>query len=35
VPASSSVDEVRASLQRELYAVLPAPAPAKPAEQAS
>ena len=35
VPASSSVDEVRTSLERELYAVLPAPAPAKAVEEAS
>ncbi len=27
VPASSSVDEVRTQLERELYAVLPAPPP--------
>jgi [protein-PII] uridylyltransferase len=35
MPAAESVDEVRAQLERELYAVLPAPPLAKPAEQAS
>ena len=35
VPAAESVDEVRGQLERELYAVLPAPPQAKPAEQAS
>jgi len=35
VPASDSVDEARKQLENELYAVLPAPPPAKPAEEAS
>ncbi|KAA0112304.1 [protein-PII] uridylyltransferase [Mycolicibacterium sp. P1-5] len=35
VPASDSVDEARTQLENDLYAVLPAPPPAKPAEEAS
>jgi [protein-PII] uridylyltransferase len=35
VPAAESADEVRAQLEHELYAVLPAPPPAKPVEEAS
>ncbi|BBZ75099.1 bifunctional uridylyltransferase/uridylyl-removing enzyme [Mycolicibacterium anyangense] len=35
VPALSSLDDVRATLERELYAVLPTVAPAKPVEEAS
>ncbi|WP_286198931.1 [protein-PII] uridylyltransferase [Mycobacterium sp. ELW1] len=34
VPASVSVDEARRQLESDLYAVLPAPPPAKPAEAA-
>ncbi|MGY4710048.1 [protein-PII] uridylyltransferase [Mycolicibacterium sp. CBM1] len=35
IPGAATVDDVRAQLERELYAILPTPPPAKPVQEAS